>query len=249
MTEQAPLNVYWSPCVPPEQGFTNQWNMLYPEPKTLMSELMYIKNPNRGNKNYFVCPAASSSFKTTYVFYNGLESHYSYDFSDDNNPIVTPQSDTYLGYNIMRPPTTVGHPMVDISLRYIFFCEEPLMALFTPPYFSKPRYLNYGTLAPGRYDIGSWFRPFNTEFHLWDIKGDLILEEEEPLFYLTLETDRPVNLHRFELSEKLSSYVQHCVDAPTWQGYNLPLVKRYKTFKRSNMDKLVLKEIKENLIT
>lgn len=248
MTQLEPITVYWAPCVPPEHNHSNQWNMLYPEPKTLMSELMAIRNPDRGQKHYFVCPGSGNAFKSTYIFYNGLTSQYSYDFTDSENPSVLVNSEVYLGYNILRPPTTVGHPMLDITLRYVLFCEEPLMALFTPPYFSKPQYLNYGSVAPGRFDIGKWFRPYNTEFHLWEIKGDFILEEGEPLFYVTLETDRPIVMKRFEMTDKLSSYAQHCVDAPRWQGANLPLVRRYTAFKRSNMDRLVINEIKKNLV-
>ena len=109
-----PLVVYWSP-------FESDWNMLYPEPTTLMSDFMKRKNPDRGYNNFFSCPASSDYFKNTYMFSNGLTSYYDYDFTTIPEPTVTPISPNHITFSVSRPPTVIGQPMLFIQLKYIFF--------------------------------------------------------------------------------------------------------------------------------
>jgi hypothetical protein len=83
---------------------------------------------------------------------------------------------------------------------------------------------------------------------MWGNSGELIIKEDEPIFYVEFLTNKKIKLVRFKYTKKLMTYAQHCVDAPPIFGNNLPLVKRYKKFKESRMRDLVLKEIKENII-
>ena len=243
-----PLVVYWAPLSTHENDLVGEWNMLFPEPVNLMSDLMSIKNPDRGNKHFFSCPGSSNFFKNTFVFSNGLDSEYDFDFTNPESPLVTPIGNTYLGYSIQRPPTLVDRPMFRILMNYLFFSEESVNATFTPPFYHPPKHTKVGTCPPGTMDISQWFRPYTLELQLWEMKGKLSIEEDEPLFYVTFESDRPIILKRFAMNGKLVSYQEHCIKAPEWQGKNLPLSKRYKAFKKSRMGDLVAKEIKNNLL-
>lgn len=248
MGKEDSLTIYWAPFQSFEVENAGEWNMLYPEPQSLMSDLMSIKSPERGTQHFFSCPASSDYFKKTFVFYNGLESSYEYDLTDSTNPIVNPKSDGFLGWGVERPPTLVGRPQFTLNLRYIFFSEESVEITTSSPHFHKPEYTQYGACAPGKMDIGQWFRPYSMELQLWRTKGVLHIKENEPLFYVNVNTDRPVKLQKFHMNAALSALSQHCVKSPFWQGSNLPLAQRYQAFSRSKTGSIVLKEIKKNLL-
>ena len=46
---------------------------------------------------------------------------------------------------------------------------------------------------------------------------------------------------------KLKSYTKACGSASSWESF-VPLADRYKRFKQTHMNKMVLNEIKKNLI-
>jgi len=248
--ENDEINVYWSPQVTSEVPSLGEWNMLFPEPVTLFSDLMSQKLPDAGKETYLVCPATSARFKRTLVFKNVLESSYNFDFTskEKEQKYFTRSSKTGLGFEILRPPTIAAGPLVGFNLHYAFFADKPLEALTTPPMFHKPQYTKMGTSIPGQFDIGQWFRPLTFEVQMWDMKGEFHLKEDEPLFYVEFKTSKKINFHRFRMNAILKSYLDACVDARKYYGENLPLWKRYKHFNQSRMPDLVLKQIKENLI-
>ena len=71
MREEESIDVYWSPQTSWEFG-EQDWNMLYPEPISLFSELQKLKTEDSGIKTYFSCPATNRKFKNTFVFRNAL---------------------------------------------------------------------------------------------------------------------------------------------------------------------------------
>ena len=249
MKENNTVDLYWAPVFDVVPNGSD-WNMLYPEPQTLMSELMQERSDNMGtNGHFFTCPASSGYFKNTYVFHNSLELRVKYDFTDVNNPNITDLSNNAMVVNTLRPPTLKGKPMLNVNLGFVFFSEESLNVTFTPPFLTEPKFTKYGTPAPGTFDVSQWFRPYVFELQMWKPKGELIIEEYEPIFYVTGETNKQVNLKRFELNQKLYQYMNECTTAPHWQGRGWPLQKRYETFKRSRMNEIVLSEIKKNILS
>lgn len=243
------LNVYWSPQTTWEKQGEADWNMLYPEPINLFSELQKIKTKDAGTANYFSCPATSQKFKNTFIFKNVLPCTYQFDFTRGyEERVIFPTTTQYIGYDIKRPPTINVGPLVNFNLIYSFFAEEPTLGVFTPPLMHKPKYTNYGTVVSGEFDVGQWFRPFNIEIQMWNMEGEFILEEDEPLFYVQFKTDKKVNLQRFKWNGALDSYLNACSTDASSFGAGIPLVKRYKRFNESKMRELVLKEIKANLL-
>jgi hypothetical protein len=122
------------------------------------------------------------------------------------------------------------------------------MGIFTPPMFHQPKYTQYGSVCPGEFDIGQWYRPYPLEMQMWGDKGIINLEHNEPLFYAEFKTDKKINLIRYRMTNRLSSYVNHCVDTTNYWGKGLGLQERYNRFKVSSMRELILAEIKDNLI-
>lgn len=89
---------------------------------------------------------------------------------------------------------------------YSFFADDSLDVSFTPPYFHKPQYLQSGSIIPGEFNVGKWFRPYICEIQMWEEKGNFSLNAGEPLFYAEFKTDRPINFYRFNYSDSLVKY-------------------------------------------
>lgn len=244
--KQDVINVYWAPAVfaDPKTLFSQEWELLYPEPSTVYSELNNKKINSEGLKtSFFVCPSVKNNFKNTYVFNNVLESEYNYIGRD-----ISPISKNFLSYETDRPQAITSGPLINLGLRYVFFADSDLEAHFTSPYFHKAEYLKYGSLVPGSYNIGSWFRQFNFELQMWENEGNFIVKENEPIFYVNFKTNKKIKLHRFKYTDILNHYAMMCATSPINIKSNIPLVDRYKMFKNARANELILKEIKKNLI-
>jgi hypothetical protein len=195
-----------------------------------------------------VCPAFKEKMKKTFFFKNSVECNFLYETDDQGVVCLQDQKASPQEVRAIRPPGFSFGPSILINSPYIFFSDFDLEANFSQPIFHPQGYLKYGSVIPGRFNIGSWFRPYATEIQMWNNSGELIIKEDEPIFYVEFLTNKKVKLVRFKYTKKLGTYAQHCVDAPQIFGKYLPLIKRYKKFKESRMRDLVLKEIKENII-
>ena len=240
-----PINLYVSGSYVSEQEA--DWSFLYPKLKTLFSELMSERENNKDTGSFFSCPAVANKFKKTLVFNNVIESSYSYDFTIDQ-PSVLATSEQYVNSTIQRPPTIAIGPTIEFSLAPIFFADESLPAYFTPPFFNKPKYMKYGSAMPGEFDVGQWFRPYSFEVQMWNKKGNFYLEKDEPLFYIEFKTNRPIILHRFNMSPRLNEYKKSIMSSFLAFGKFQPLAEIYERFKQVGYREKILTEIKKNLI-
>jgi hypothetical protein len=237
-----PIVVYWGP------GVMN-WNLLYPDPKNLFLNITEQKNKNRGERSFFTCPAFKGKTEKIYSFNFPMNATYEWDFSNNNQSFkTTNDQNPFISFEIARQPNINNSPQIQFSLYYLFFCEEPLEAAFTAPYFSEPNYTKSASVAPGNMDIGQWFRPYPIEMTFWKEKGSITFKDGEPLFYVEFLTERPVILKRFDTTEKLLTYSETCSKAPVNWSPRLLLSQRYQRFNDARMNKIIIKEIKENLI-
>jgi len=249
MSKKNTITVYWAPVFEPELINEEDIKSFYLKPETLMYELAKDKSKDMGqNGHFFTCPASSNYFKNTHVFKSPVSINYFYDFTDEKNPIINSVLDKQPQLQLMRPPTLKNKPVLFLKMGFICFSEETIDLTFTPPFLTEPKYTKFGTVISGSFDVSKWFRPYTLEVQMWKPKGNLVIEKNEPLFYLTTETNKSIDLIGFKLNDRLFKYMADCVSAPEWQGKNLPLSDRYEVFKKLKMDKLILSEIKNNLI-
>jgi hypothetical protein len=240
MSKKDEIVIYWS-------DFRNEVGQdmntfLYPKPTILFNELASKKQDISGWQSYFSCPAVSEKIKRILVFKNPMTCSYSYDVLS-----IAPTTENYLNVNITREPITSDGPIFFFSLQYILFCEEDVDVSFTGPYFHKAEYSKYGSIVPGEFNVGSWFRPYVFEMQTWSNSGEIHLKEDEPLFYAEIKTSKKVVLKQFNLSDKLIGYATECIKSPMIFP-KLPLVERYTKFKNVSLNTKILKEIKDNLI-
>jgi hypothetical protein len=237
------VNIYWAPFV---SGENPDWNMLYSDPENIFDELKKIVNPGIGSNSFLTCPSVSDKFKKTYILKNTLTSTFNF---DENQNITSMNKDSaYVNLYTIRKSTLKNTNSLVYKMQWIFFSEESIVADFSAPYFHEPKYLNYGSIIPGKLDIGKWFRPYNAEIITWQKDGLISFQENEPLAYVSFNTDKNINLIRFNMNPVLMKYAESCMNAPSNYGNHLPLIKRYERFKNSRMNEMILKEIKNNAL-
>jgi len=242
------ITVYWAPAMSHEVELHREFNMLYAEPENMFSYLTSKRSENDQSKSMMVCPAFKDKMKKTFFFKNSVECNFSYETSDNGQVYFRDNKAFPETVQSIRAPGLSFGPTIVVNFPYIFFSDSDLEASFSSPFFHPQGYSKYGAVIPGKFNIGSWFRPYATEIQMWNNSGELIIKEDEPIFYVEFLTNKKIKLVRFKYTKKLLTYAQHCVDAPPIFGRHLPLTARYKKFKESRMRDVVLKEIKENII-
>jgi hypothetical protein len=99
----------------------------------------------------------------------------------------------------------------------------------------------------GSFDIGKWFRPVSLTYKMFKGETKVRFMEGEPICYITLNTDRKINLQRFEVNDKILEIVRGVTHLKGVKPL-LSLSNAYSRFNEANRRKVVLKEIKANLI-
>ena len=229
--------VYWAPWFAPVG--VHHWNMLFIEPKKLLNKVIEeTKNINDSRlKDMLRCPAFSNLSKNTFYIENPIETEFN----------IVDGELKYSGDNFYHCKISSGKNTITYGLPYIFFCEDDLEILMTSPHFSETTHTNYASLVPGRYNISKWFRPMNLEMFLLGNKNYFKMKEYEHMAYFTFLTDDKVELKRFNLSEDLRKISETCSTVSDWWK-NVPLLKRYDRFLKTKTNKLVMKEIKKQLL-
>jgi hypothetical protein len=242
------ITVYWAPASSQDVDYHNELNMLYADPYNMFSYLVNQRSNFNQSISMLTCPAFKEKMKKTFVFKNCLESHYSYSTKEDGTVDFQILKNPSIAITRDRDPGFTFGPTVTVRTPYIFFSDSEIEANFSQPTFHPQGYTKYGSIIPGKFNIGLWFRPYFFEIQMWSNEGELIIKEDEPIFYVDFLTNKKIKLVRFKYTKKLATYAQHCVDAPAIFGPNLPLVNRYRKFKESRMKDMILKEIKENIV-
>jgi len=124
----------------------------------------------------------------------------------------------------------------------------PLTARFTAPYLPTVSPSPGAILACGEFDIGQWFRPFNLDYHIPLDNTRFTVEEGQDLAYVKFDTTKKVLLKRFTFNKVLHHYAYEMSNTPNRYAEYIPLSQRYQMSKNSKMNKLILKEKKNNFV-
>jgi hypothetical protein len=234
------IKVYWCPV---SEKSDMDWNILFYDPELLMSNLNINKNKPTPASNFFKCPAFINEVKNTFVLKNPISSEY---IKHDNTFI--PISPAYVALNFPHDDTLKNNKLVSYKMSWIFFTEEDSLEMsLTSPYFSNSPHLQYGSIVPGRFDIGKWFRNINTEFNIWEDSDRLSIEDKEPIAYVKFHTNKNIDLVRFTMNDRLEGISNTTGRSSTWMPHQT-LIERYKKFKETRTKDVVLREIKKNLL-
>ncbi len=233
--------IYWCPYF--DVGPVD-WSMIYQgEISTLYDDMRKeMCSDEEPHKNLFYCPSVKNLTSSIAVLKNTLRSQ----FKIQSDELIS-TSHTYVGSKIRRKPSMKGRQHLEYGLSWIFFSEEDLEMTVSSPYFNTPNHMKYGNIVPGKLNISTWFRKINPEFLLKSGVNEFEIDAGEDIAYLTFNTSKKLKFTRFELSNKLRAYAMACSTSTEWEKW-VDLEHRYERFEKSQMTKLVLNEIKKNLV-
>lgn len=233
--------VYWAPVSFPKlQG---RFALLGLKPVPLINDLVKRKNENSSAEElYQSCTAFREGFKNTYYIKYPITTKIdvNVDGTVNKRSIDTP-------WFIDRKSSFSNSYALDLDLGIIFFSEDPMIASFTPPYMHKTKTSEYGFIMSGSFDISSWFRPYMFTHQLWPDINNFETIEGDAAVYISFNIDNDIEFKQFILTEKLFDYSTACVNYKFIKKF-VPFKELYEKFKFGNLNKMVLKEIKENLV-
>lgn len=239
------MKVYWAPVNYNLYGPPKDNNIFYYDPKSLLSILNESRNKETDISNFFRCPTVTGLTKNIFVLENPLDVNVNFDRKSNK---VKPSSGLQLNFVNHHEPSVDQNLLLTYELKWIFFTEEPSLNMtLTSPYFSYSPHTQFASIVPGTIDIGQWFRNINLEFNIWNNKDELQIKAGEHISYVHFDTDKTVELVRFNLNTQLKTYIDSVAKMSSYEP-RVPLLARYERFKRTRMKDLIMKEIKANIV-
>lgn len=230
------INVYWA-CL------ENQW-MLANEPDSV-SQVFYEKKLYDKNDPQLMlnaCPAFNKNFTNLFA----LRSLYDYEFTiEPDGHIHTKYYDQkfFEDHVVVR---SAEKRMFSFCNRFIFFTDAPSLnaTFYEYPYLEDNNITERCMMVTGQHDIGKWFR--NTEWAFWLKKNynTFKIERNEIYSYVRFHTDQKIKFKQFKWTDKCKEYNNDGFGL-NFYGYMKTMENFYKNFRTK---KLILKEIKENLL-
>jgi len=246
-----PIIVYWAPHAIPERDA--QQVLLDFKPRPLMAEIHKRRaiDPMRpqslqhdyepfGN-GYQLCAALHTFANNLFVIKSPFEVMVRL---NEEGQIIP---DNYSAFFHERVSSTRDAFSLDFDIGFLLFCEEPLSVTLMPPFAHRTKQPESGFLTFVDFDISSWFRPFVLIYQLWEGVRHLYIDKDEPIAYLKFNTERPVEFREFTVSPEINHIASACADHKKILPFQ-SMQELYCRFKRTQMDKRVIKEIKKNLV-
>ena len=230
--------VYWSIASLPNRQTT--MNMLVSPPVPVKK--IFPKSDSKGEDSYRSCFAYSEMWNNIFAVLHPHTSTVSVEGPLDN-PVFTRNDD-----NMWLPfKSALDGYRLDFDISVAFFCEESLIAQVTPPYMHDTSDKVGARIASGSFDISKWFRPINFTYLLWPKETSVTVTEGDPGMYIQFLTDKKVVLKHFEYTWEIESIAQQLTGFKNIKKFE-SLPKLYDRFIRGNINKRLLKLIKDNIL-
>jgi hypothetical protein len=250
MDKKDTITVYWAPSK--FNTGEQSWNMLYKEPRHVLSSV-HKKNKNKGEM--IACPSMKDTFKNIYSFDSAIDDSFSLPaaflktIADTENRNEMVPTDSKLMVYKSRKSSVEKHINLGYNLGWIFFASEPLEARMTAPFFPSASPVKNAMLSAGQFNIGKWFRSFELDYHIPVTSTRFEVAKNQPLFFLEFLTDKKIVFERFELTPKLQNYSIDMASSPMRYGKKKSLIERYLMAHGAGMPKIILSEIRKNLVS
>jgi hypothetical protein len=234
------MNVYWS-C------FDDGWlRSKIPEKVSGLYFKSERSDVNNKKLNLEYCPAFKNNLKNVFA----IRSIYDYSFSIIDNEVVSEMQDQdfFDKHVLIR---SIEKKSFSFMTNYLFFTDEKSleMTAYEYPFFEENNITNACIPIPGKFDIGKWMRPIEFPFYLKNNVNEFKVENEEIMFYLRFHTNEKINFKQFRTTELMKSFVKENISTPIGLTRGVSRSNGMEAFyKVMKTKKLILKEIKENLI-
>jgi hypothetical protein len=247
--KKEPIIVYWAPEAEIEKE--HQQVLLEMELQPVLKDIhkrrskdrfLQSNNPNSPLPNgYQMCTALHELCNNMYYIKAPFETHVT--FYED----LDSRQGHYADWFQHRYSSIDGAMSADFRYSYMLFCEESLEVSLTPPYLHKTSQPEYGFVCSVKWDISSWFRPHILIYQLWEGKNQIYFKKDEPLAYLTFNTDRPIIFKEYKLTQEILNISSACLEHKRIIPFE-PMKRLYEKFTKTSIKKRLSNEIKKNLI-
>ncbi len=248
MNKKDTLKIYWCPWTSIETQYDKMLFDLVPI--SLMSDLQKkrAKNPIIPKSDflqsggYQSCSALHTLSNNMFIIKTQLDA----EIFLNNDGSIMPDS-LHSNFFSERVSSLEDSFSVDFDLSYIFFSEESVDMTITPAYIHNTTHNEYGFVVPAKFDISYWLRPTVTIFQLWENVKTLKFKKNEPVSYITFDTEKKIEFVKFEMTPELFNMVRSCGTYKHVNPYQ-KMLELYDIFSKNGLRSRVLKEIKKNLI-
>lgn len=245
------ITVYWG-YVKRHPAASFDYSLSIKEPQPSIKEISFFKNNiaphlSRGG-NPLMCPAVIDSLKNTYY----IPSPYNLGIEYRDNRICT----TSLGQEFFDTHICLNWEQggfFQLYSGYVFFTdEESLVIRQRGPSLSNTDISNKLITIEGQFDIGMWFRPFNSGY-IFKEPGEVYIKKDQPQYYIDFLTQKQIRFKKFMVTQDISNIIEICTknklttmdDPPSLKD---TLKRLYSEFRQSKIKKRLLKLINENLL-
>jgi hypothetical protein len=233
-TMKRTINIFWS-CLEPE------W-MRAEEPAAVLPE--FIRNDKMLESRIPLCPAFRNELHNVF----GVKSIYDYEFSvnPETREVSTAIYDQKF-YNRHVIVRSMKERIFSFSQEMIFFTDESSLIMSGDlfPYLEDNNITERCIVYPGQFDIGRWYRPVEFAFKLKDRYNTFKIEAGEIYQYVRFHTDNNIKFIQFRDTPKLNEMLKSITETRSNKKGIFSLDYYYERFK---LKKLIMKEIKENLL-
>ncbi len=221
----------------------NAHAMLYgQEPLSVKSE--YIKGKDTTELRFMKCPAFLDELKNVYQINN--QYNVDLDVKDDGlHSSVMPQS----FFDNMFHTHSVKEKVYALKQNIIFIAKSDNLEISQQhATFSDESWHRDTITIPGKMDIGAYPRELNLAFGIKSGTDKLSLSEGDPLYYIKFHTTNNIKFVPFFMSSQFLAIKQNLKFHGTPYHKWKPLQFYYDAVKKKNIKKLIMKEIKKNLM-
>lgn len=234
------ITIYWS-----VDHRVNTSSLRIPEPENVYKRA--LANKDLDEIKYHRCPAVRDYMKNVFA----LKSPYEFEFEVTDEGIVSGyyDQDFFDRHVVVR---SMKERLFSFMQYTIFTAEQDDVEVsFESPWFEDNQFTRDCIYLPGKMNIGKYYRQNDFGFHLRSDVNKFAVKMDDAYCYLRVHTDQPVQFKRYYMTDKLLSFTEQvaCIKE------NKPFLTSkleyfYEIFGRNkNLKSLILKEIKENIIS
>jgi hypothetical protein len=237
--------VYWSVTKPSEDIYLG-----LDEPKPVIADFKETANllPFKQTRSDFTrCPSVIDYSKNMF----SIKSPTNIGFVWDGNEVHFDDSidKDFLAGVVL--PREIKSGMLSLRIMpYVFLAEDSCEMHLTGPNLCINNFVDTCTVVPGQFNVGKWFRPLDFGFFIRQQHREVLIAKGDTIANIRFLTDEPITFKKFYLTPTCEDIINNVVSFKKSQRLGLKnyFTSMYNDFHTSKLRKILMKEIKNNLL-
>ena len=239
--------VYWNSEIPGQT--TSEFLTL---PIITLKEHLINLNKNKKNPDdklmngYLACPAAPLSLNNILVVRAGLDITIKFKENSivyDTNKIKDSDKKSFLNDLVFL--RSHKNRLISFNHNICIFSEEDQHAIQMQPFLDATEFSKNTGSVVAQFNISKWFRPIQTTFYCH--KDEIKIKEGDALFYIVMPCEEKIDIREFSMVRSIRELMVANTNLKFFKEMR-SLKYLYDFFTTRNLNKKILKEIKNNLV-